>query len=74
MNSTIPAPGPDTSQDARSASVPRALCARLKRNDALCTEAARLASGEPRDADKVPDSAARAADERAASDPMFGAE
>ena len=51
--------------EARRASVPEALCARLQRLAAVESDAAMLAAGERHPEERIPDSAARRADQRA---------
>jgi len=46
MKSTIPAPGPDTTNEARSASVVRALHARMQRESSALDDAIRSLTGE----------------------------
>lgn len=72
MKSTIPAPGPDTSLEARSATLTAALAANLRLRLRAENEAARIAANEPRPGERVPDSSARMHSERAAADDSYG--
>lgn len=55
MKSTIPAPGPDCTAEARSASVTGALCARMRREQETLDAAIRTLTGERAPSERDPE-------------------